>query len=745
MLRRILNMTKEILSPQLGNLLRSVIKASGHRRHIDDIGLDKDLDDLALESRPSVVFELMQRIEDACGKELAADCGFDWAQSLKLAWFQTKSAIQALVQHVDTSPLSNDIGKAVLFRQFTVPMLSAFIRVCFTNHRGLDVDLWWKSPFAAWVQLASSQAGISSDDLVANLATHLSADQRTTERWMAGEPIGKICWPYRMKVLEAVGEEGQGQLKHKDIDQLAGWLLLAVSFQSLTPAVRDAVMRDFSLRSQEPWILAEAASAIGQQCFKHGNNQLRSVAVPILERIEQLFSETPRDFSALQAQLNSFQELIQRAPETSRFSYQYIHDWFSARLAALQGHQDDALRLYMAAVSGAWWCAGPNQHPILNEALLYAVGVGDKVKAENYWDKTFVLGLNAGPKRTLDEQELRRIAFGFEKMFSPQKAKDRIPPPEEIIVQDGDFTVTPKQLASPNQKAKFAEGRTRRTPLMEAIRDGTLDDVKCLLDAGGNPNDFIKESGEGPLSYAMRRACDRKDPSIMEHLLGLDLLSETVNRPASTKRETPMKIAIEMANASAVTRLVSLGADVEKPCDYLPSALCYAMVLFHGSLHRDDPTQELGYLLGKGRADVYDAKDGAVLDVDLAARRQNLLAMRNASQRNRQMFEAVMDYFIRPAVDYREVIKALINGGANANRRYRVQAQDLDEWTPTLFAAEVGDLEVFKMLVEHRGNNAGRPDLVLRTSSSLERFDALWIAIAYGRHAIVNYLVDKLR
>ena len=53
----------------------------------------------------------------------------------------------------------------------------------------------------------------------------------------------------------------------------------------------------------------------------------------------------------------------------------------SARLAALQGKQDEALGLYTKAVAGAWWKAGPNQHPIMNEALLYAVGVADKADA----------------------------------------------------------------------------------------------------------------------------------------------------------------------------------------------------------------------------------------------------------------------------------------------------------------------------------------------------------------------------
>ena len=82
-------------------------------------------------------------------------------------------------------------------------------------------------------------------------------------------------------------------------------------------------------------------------------------------------------------------------------------------------------------------------------------------------------------------------------------------------------------------------------------------------------------------------------------------------------------------------------------------------------------------------------------------------------------------------------------GGANANRRYRVEAHHLAEWTPTLFAAQVGDLAVFRMLVEHIGPNRGDPELTLMSPSSLERFDALWVAIDHGRHSIVSYLMER--
>lgn len=734
-------MSKETIIPRLGDLLRALIKAAGYRPHLVQIGQDKNLDDLANENdeRQGSGFDRLQTIEDACSNALALDCGKDWAETFRYAWFRTAETLQGLAQNLDVTPLSTTEGQRLVSQHFTAPMLAGFLTLAASRRAAPDFEQWGSSPFRAWLAFASHHTKVPEEKLLTNLGNELEADPRTIERWLAGEPVGKLGWPYASKVAAAIGKDASAP----EIPLLSGWLLLACAYQSLPTELREAVKRNLSLRSQQPWGLEDALRAISQTSHRAGDVPLRRQIIPLLETIQMMFSSKGHDKKVLQERLDQLLGLIDRANPGLQSAYRYIHAWFAARNAALLGKKEAALDLYAKALSGAWWRAGQNQHPILNEALLYAVGVGDMDVANGYWDKTFMLGLNQRPKRPLDTQERRRIAFGFEQMFAPQKAKDRIPPPVEIRSADDAFNLGNKHLANPNQKTKYAEGRTRRTPLMVAIQEGTLDDVKHLLAAGGDPNDFIPESGEGPLSYAMRQACDQQDTLIMEYLLNLKLSQETVNRPASTKRETPLKIAIEMANAPAVTRLIELGTDVEQACDYLPSALCYAMILLHGSLHRDDPTQEQAYFSGKTRADSYDAREGAALDIDLAKRRQRFYNLKNASERHRQIFDALLDRMIRPPANHRAVIQALLDGGADANRRYRVEAHHLAEWTPTLFAAQTGDLETFRMLVEYAGSNRGDPDLTLMAPTALERFDALWVAIDHGRHAIASYLMER--
>ena len=557
---------------------------------------------------------------------------------------------------------------------------------------------------------------------------------------MAGEPTRELQWPFRKTVLQVLGGNSGGkQNSPQDVDQLTGWLTFAVAFQSLSVETRELIRQNFELKRQHSWSMSEFMTKLTHQSLVAGALPIRELAIPLLTRIEEHFSVDRRNPDEAQSDLGRFQYLIAQESPRWRQCYQHIHDWFAGRLAAIHGREDDAMSSYAKAVEGVWWFGGPNQLPILNEALLYAVGVGDSVAAKHYWNKTFMLGLNRWPKRPLDEQERRRLAFAFERQFSPQKAKDRVSPPVQFILRDTLFELSQEQLKNPNRKVKHAEGRTRRTPLMDAALKGSLSEVKRAIAAGGDPNDYIKESGEGPLSYAMRRACDRGDSVIMDYLLQLDLLEETVNRHASTSRETPLKIAIEMADAAAVERLIVLGADVEEASDYVPSALCYAMLLLHGSIHRNDPTQEEAYLAGKTRADVHDAIDGASLDIELATRRQRQAALRDASPRNRAIFDTVMERFIRPAEPRRKVVLTLLRYGADTNRRYKVEPHHLAEWTPTLFAAQIGDLDIFKSLVEHGGS----PELVLMQSSALESYDALWVGVDHGRHAIVDYLVKR--
>lgn len=706
-------MTKTKIIPHPGFLLRAIINAAGYRRYLTPMGLVKNLDDLANEApgRKSTVFAGLQEIEKACVEELKKDCGHDWATFFRAVWSDVRHHLQTLAQTLDMNAIAPDRGRELMIYHYIAPVLSNFLKLSLREHPGPDMTLWRTSPFKAWAHYAASRLNRNPAEILDNLANAVEADPRTIERWLAGSPVGKISWPYAPKVAAACGTP----ISDAERDRLSGWLMLACAFQTLPEEITRG---DFTLQHSQPLRVEEAIAAIQQE---YGN----------ISELSSMVSETNEPGLLL--------ALIDTMPSCFHERYPYIYDWLCAKHSALISKKKSARQRYAKAVSGSWWSAGNVQCSILEEALLFSVGIGDKNGANDYWDKTFMLGLNEGPKRPLDEQELRRLSMAFEYRFSPLKAHEHISSGIEFRTQDDAFHLSQKHLKAPNAKNKYMDGGLKRTPLMMAILEGSLEDVKKLITAGGNPDSYISESGEGPLMYAMRRACDRKDTAIMDYLLEFDLQPSTVNRAASTARETPLKIAIEMANAAAISRLIALGADVEAPCDTHISALNYALALLHERLNMtlDDCLE--AWAAGQIRPDAHDARRGGVLDAGLAAHRQSFVERVNSSAQNRKMAEEHFSNSRRSPEEYRASILALLEGRADANRRYRLASDPFSEWTPTLFAAEIGDLTVFRMLIEHKGD----PDLTLEPVKNLARLDALWIAIMQRRHQIVSYLQQR--
>jgi hypothetical protein len=727
-------MNKYARFPYLGFVLREIITSIGYRKFFEEKGLDKNLDDLSIESdqRKSTLFELLTEIEDQLFDELSKDCGYEWAQLFWQEWINTKTSYQFLVSRVDLSPISTDQADELFIHEYVKPMLCSFLVLIHSKKKGPELNDWLIFPFKSWVSFAEKVTKKTSKKILKKLANTVNVDQRSVERWLAGVPISKIVWPFTESV-KAITD------KQADTSVLTGWLLLTCAFQTIPLELRDQVRRDLSMRKQGVWSLEQTIFKINESAFHARKHPVMRRIGMFFEQLEYLLS-IQFEVRQFQLTLGGVKRLIDEVPVMLKHSCQYQYERYYAKYAAVSMEEAAALKHYKNAISMAWWSGGPNVKPILDEALMYAVGVGAKAFANVIWDKTFILGLSHAPKRPLDDLEIRRIAIAFENRYAPLKAKHRTPPRYEILFDELEFTLSDKDLENPNRQFKYAEGRARRTPLMNAVFDGTLSDVQTLILNGAKPNSFIPESGEGPLSFAMRRACDSKHPIIMQYLLTLELTPETVNRATSSNRETPLKLAIEMADPHAVKRLIQLGADTEAPCDYLPSALCFAMEMFYHSLYPEDTTQQEMYLNGRGRADGYDAKDGYILDIDVPFRRQTIKKQMSSNERHQKIFDGVGEYYHQSPDDYREVIKVLVSSGADCNTRYRVQATDLAKWTPTLFAAQVGDVDVFKTLIEHHGLNKGDLNSVLVESNTLSRLDALWVAVLHGRHDIVNYL-----
>jgi hypothetical protein len=723
--------------PTPSKVLRTLITATGYRPCLDGKGVDRDLDHLALEKRPGSNFDLLKDGQTQWLRAIRDDAGADWSNLAESAWNRHNKLLCSLARNTDTTGMIPDRARPIIFRMLVIPEISGLVRRANLEIPLLDVQQWWDSPFAAWLIVAQQQSKLSAKQLLERLANHVDLDERTLDRWQQGSVIGKGLWPYR-DTVDAVFDECK--LPSLQVERLAGWLIMVVAIQSLPAELRYTVNRDFFMHGQQPLKTEEQLIALlKREAADRHSLLVRDQAASVRDEIRSLLANAVGNQKAIRDRLYWLRSLCERSTPQISAAHEYLWHWLSASLAANLGETDNALKLYATACHAAWWRAGQNQHPLIHEALCYAVGVGDQVQANHYWDKCFLLGLNEAPKRALDEQVMRRISFEFERLFASQKAKQRIPPAIRLEVMEKPFALSSRDLEKPNALRKHADGRVRYTPLMNAVLRGELEHVITLVQAGGDPNVFIDESGENALIMALRRAEDRKDPVILQYLLTLDISPETANRPASTKRETPLQIAMNMADAKVVERLIDLGADVEQSCFTSPSALIYAMALLHDSIHVNDPAQLNAYLEGRVPADVFDAKNGAILDCELPAQRQSWHAML-ADPKKKLIFEAVVQHYSRTANERRQVVMTLLAKEADPNRRYPDFSGHRDLWTPTLFAAQLGDLDVLKAMIEAAGN----PWLSLEEDRPTGEKNALWAAVSYKRKSVIEYLLTLL-
>ncbi len=106
--------------PRIGEVLRNLITRAGYRARITERGLEKDLDDLAVENRSGAASDILSRIEKEILQAIANDAGAEWAELFAVAWHQTLKSLQGVVQNVNMSPVKT----AKPEQQFNKPLPS---------------------------------------------------------------------------------------------------------------------------------------------------------------------------------------------------------------------------------------------------------------------------------------------------------------------------------------------------------------------------------------------------------------------------------------------------------------------------------------------------------------------------------------------------------------------------------------------------------------------------------------------
>lgn len=739
--------------PSPGRVLRDAVTAAGYRPALARSGVDEDLDAVAGPKVRGSTAALLVGLERRVRTLVENDAGELWGAEFGDLWEAAARTMRTLAAHVDLTCIAAQDRQAAVDDAVTVPVLAELAR------RLLDrgpaprptATRWLDAPIEAWLAVASEKLGIFTGQLTDRLAAELDVSDSTMRRWRAGEPSASLLARdgfedestdvrppgHRRTVLGIAGAFGRDPANVDTVGTLTGWLAVSVAFQSLPRSVRTRMTVHLDAVPGNDWTLDAAIEVLGRQGFER-HDPLASERQSQLDRLmRDSISDGLTSVKMLRSMLTRLQAEPHRIGTHETTSASLLQERMAIRIAILEGNDDRAMQGFKRTIEPSWWCAGWQQLPLLEDALLFAAGTGRLRMLSRCLSRLRLLAPEQYPWSVDDDQTRRTLSAAFETRFPGRKTKGYIPMPLGSAGRSGHYRPSKRDLRAPNALQGTGRGQTRYTPLMEAVDRGTVSDVDALLDAGGNPDVHIPESGDTAVTRALRRAAaDSEGRVIVYRLFEHGVSSETLNRVSTTIREMPIDLGIDLDDLEIVSLLIEHGALTNPMDPEAPLPLCRVLVRLHMALARHDSNPWADWIMGAG-ASITDAWHGAISRDDSARVRQGFLSELFDSPEKAAIATAAHDAMRPDPTGCRAVLRTLLEAQADPNRRDSTLGELGCRWTPTLLAATIGDAEAFELLLGHGGDPQSR----LRPVTDGRRIDALHLAVLNGH----TRLVDRLR
>ncbi len=682
--------------------LASLLTDAGYRKELVN---RKHTDNLRADRHGSALSNCraLHALEKSAGEILKQDAGPLWADLATRCWRYQLNELQRVARSVDQFGIDPRHIRLNYRLHLQPALLLHWLREARDEFDAPKLESWFESPFRSWVEHVSVRHGLAPELLYHRIAANFEVHSSTRSEWLKGLPLGKPAAPYSGAV-QAILQDSNLPLDRQPIafEEATGWLTLAIGFQTIPMNHRRRLLDLY--RSFDP----EIDPVLQLQDFKFQQYKSRNTGAT--------------QKSCLEAAITSA--------------------WGKAQELTREGKITEACTAFHNAVKQAWWAAGKTQQPLLEDALMVAVAAKDNKLSRELWSMLELLGINQ-PKKRLDDTEKQRILLAFKKHYPQQNAKGQAARLPHHLTSCGPVKFSARDLKNPDRVRKNKAGATPLTNLMQAIAQGDTNTMQKMLDNGGNVNKYIHTTGENPLSKALERACLPGDFGPLELILFQPSLStETLNRPFLRAKNTPLGTAIDTGNSELVSRLISLGARVEAPIQATPCSLVYAMTLLLGSTPDGAFKMTASYMNSETGADEYDALFGAVSDRSSVHHRTQAVTEIMKNSQKLSVIESMHAQFFKQPAAYRSVIDILLNHGADPNFIYSKPIQPGFQWTPTLMAAELGDKQIMRALLD-KGGDPTRT--LMPESGRIKQYDAAGIAWRHGHHDVSKWIAAQLR
>ena len=424
---------------------------------------------------------------------------------------------------------------------------------------------------------------------------------------------------------------------------------------------------------------------------------------------------------------------------------QYFKDYYYGRFLARSGEEEKGLDKYFDSLKEAKYRAGNFLENILIEGMILAFRIDSK-KYKNFYNYTRFMGIVTKEYEGDNDWINKHYFQYFDRYFTPIFEKNEnidnsdyvVFSTEEKLVDDKALSI--KDLRSPNVEYKLGIRKETRLSIFSRlpaniIKSYTEEYIQfCmvkLLEAGADIN-FVNSTGE----TALMGAVAYKNYERAKLLLKYPKVKETIDQKSLRKKNTVLSLIIEQfvvfigfLNFETKELLLELFTEILK---YEPNLnqittvndVTYIRQIMQVFNQRENFYKNAYNNIDAWRREYQDSFNTMFTDekvIDFIRKQEKMV--------NDPNFIKIMNkIFLDNRIYYLKLLDLLLKAGADINIKQQFGISDL------MFATELGDIELFKLLAKYN------PNIETMTDKGKNLFTN---AMDYGNYELAFYLLKE--
>ena len=423
---------------------------------------------------------------------------------------------------------------------------------------------------------------------------------------------------------------------------------------------------------------------------------------------------------------------------------QYFKDYYYGRFLARSGEEEKGLDKYFDSLEEAKYRAGKFLENILIEGMILAFRIDSK-KYKKFYNYTRFMGIVTKEYEGDNDWINKHYFQYFDRYFSPIFEKnEKVDANDYLVLSTGeklveDKALSIKDLRSPNAKYKFNIREETRLSIFSRlpaniIKSYTEEYIQLcmvkLLEVGADIN-YTNSTGE----TALMGAIAYKNYERAKLLLKYPKVKETINQKSLRKKNTVISLIIE--------QFVVFGGFLPFEMKELLLELFIEILKYEPNLNQITTVNDVTYIrqimqvfnqrenfyknaynIDAWRREYQDSFNTMFTDekvIDFIRKQEKMV--------NDPNFIKIMNkIFLDNRIYYLKLLDLLLKAGADINIKQQFGISDL------MFATELGDIELFKLLAKYN------PNIETMTDKGKNLFTN---AMDYGNYDLAFYLLKE--